>query len=526
MSKPQSRIFICNYMGLTNDYRHTIFFESLEDQENYFMEKVAKTYTDYTYLRKNWSIKVVAPIEEAETWSYLFFTNTDGTTYGKTYYYFITDVKYLSDTSVELELEMDVMQTYMFDYNLKQCFVEREHSATDEIGDNTVDEGLELGHLINMSVVEDENLKNNNVILIMSSVDLIAEGYPNVNGSKFGNVYSGCNVYRVPLSDLVDTDYIKELVDNMGAKADGIVTIWSYPESLLDVDTSGLILRLVKGGKTYEFTFNRPTSIDGYTPKNKKLFTYPYNFLYVSNNNGGCASYRYERFADNAIEFEVYGAPLPDGGVKTVPKNYNGVGYNHEEALVLTGFPTSPWNADGYKIWLAQNQHQRAVSQISSAGTMVAGAGMALAGVATANPLLIGSGAGTLVHGATSTASLLAQQKDMEAQPAQSRGTLSATLNSVIDQFTFSYYAKSITAERAKIIDEYFTLYGYKTNRVKMPNRNVRQSFTYTKTVDCQVSGNLCESDRRKIEAIYNNGITFWNKSIAVGNYYASNRPK
>lgn len=143
MSTPSSIIYVCSGVRLTNEYKNTIWFEDLASQNNYFKGKVVKTFPSYTYIRKSWSIKVDATMEQARTWSYLYFHNGSG----RTYYYFITNIEYINDNTVELFIEMDVLQTYMFDYTLLPSFVEREHSITDNIGDNVVEETLELGDL-------------------------------------------------------------------------------------------------------------------------------------------------------------------------------------------------------------------------------------------------------------------------------------------------------------------------------------------------------------------------------------------
>ena len=44
-------------------------------------------------------------------------------------------------------------------------------------------------------------------------------------------------------------------------------------------------------------------TIDGYKPKNNKLFCYPYNFVYCTNNEGVHAVYRYERFNSEKMVF-------------------------------------------------------------------------------------------------------------------------------------------------------------------------------------------------------------------------------
>lgn len=48
-------------------------------------------------------------------------------------------------------------------------------------------------------------------------------------------------------------------------------------------------------------------TIDGYKPKNKKLYTYPYNFYHVDNASGSELSLRYEFFENNTPVVEISG---------------------------------------------------------------------------------------------------------------------------------------------------------------------------------------------------------------------------
>ena len=116
MSNPQSIINICSGVRLNPSYEHTIYFDTATAQYNYFAGKVVKSFPAYSYLRKSWNIKVASTMEEAKTWTYLFFQNGSG----KLYFYFITNIEYVNDNTVELSLEIDVMQTYMFDYDYQQ----------------------------------------------------------------------------------------------------------------------------------------------------------------------------------------------------------------------------------------------------------------------------------------------------------------------------------------------------------------------------------------------------------------------
>lgn len=66
--------------------------------------------------------------------------------YGNKWFYaFITGVEYKNDKASEVTFEIDDMQTYLFDVDLKECFVEREHSSDDTISGSITGEPVELG---------------------------------------------------------------------------------------------------------------------------------------------------------------------------------------------------------------------------------------------------------------------------------------------------------------------------------------------------------------------------------------------
>ena len=77
----------------------------------------------------------------------------------------------------------------------------------------------------------------------------------------------------------------------------------------------------------------------------------------------------------------------------------------------------------------------------------------------------------------------------------------------------------------AKIIDNYFDMFGYKVNRVKKPSAGHRENYWYTKTIDVNIDGAIPQKDLQKIKDCYNNGITFWYTPANIGNYSVSNLP-
>lgn len=527
MSTPQSKINICSGVRLKSDRKNTIYFSSSEKQLTYFAGKVVKTLSAYSYLRKNWSIKVETTIDQAEKWSYLYFQN--GTS-GKYYFYFITNAEYINDNTVELFLELDEMQTYLFDITLLPSFIERQHVTSDTIGEHTLDENLELGELITTSS-NDISLQDM-CVLIMATYDPITtqeEFTDTVLAAKYNNVFSGLGIYATNISDWQALGMKLKLLDDYG-KSDGIISMWMYPKELVTLAsdeswTDGKVTHKVTGVSNINYEHSgRVGNLNGYTPKNNKMFCYPYNFLYVDNNCGGSAVYRYERFGDpSRPNFRVCGALSPDGSVKCYPLNYNGEQHAFEYGLGMSGFPTCAWNQDVYKLWLAQNQNQHNQLLHTSGASIVAGAVTTIGGLATGNLLVAGAGAGMVVSGGTTIENLLAQKKDMSIQPPQAKGSHSTSVNVANGFQNFTIKRKCITKENARIIDNFLDMYGYKINCRLTPNIHARESWTYIKTIDCNVVGELGNDDLAKIRTIFDNGVTFWVNGDKIGDYTQSN---
>lgn len=529
MSLPQSAIHICN-VPLTNAYTHTLYFADQSAQYAYFDAQIIKSFTDYTFVRKSWSVKVRATLEQARPWSYLYTLNSAT---GQRNFYFITDAEYINDATVELFLELDVMQTYMFNTSLTECFVEREHAATDTAGDNTIEESLELGELVN---TDSANVALGDlVIMVLSTLDLtrVTEetSVPAPSGRR-DNVFSGLGVYIVnPNKEGAFKTLLNQLSE--WGKSDCIFAMWMYPKNLVSVtDSAGWnsesTVLSCGPARQHDVQITRPSGMGDeshpYVPRNQKLFTYPYCFLYASNNMGESAVFRYEHFSAATPACRYLGTVAPDASVRLFPIRYKGTLLNYEEGLTLGNFPSCSWAEDSYKLWLAQTQNARR-ADMRSANLSAAG-GLVTAAVSAATGNLMGAGGGLLTayHGFNQASSLLAAREDKSIQPPQAKGSYSPTVNVKAEFQTFTMHKKSVTAERAAIIDDYFDMYGYSTLRLKVPNKNHRPHWWYTKTAGCHVVGSAPAADKSKIAAIYDKGITFWRKGSEVGNYALDNR--
>ena len=91
------------------------------------------------------------------------------------------------------------------------------------------------------------------------------------------------------------------------------------------------------------------------------------------------------------------------------------------------------------------------------------------------------------------------------------------------DMIGMNFRHMSIRKQFAQIADDFFDMFGYATHRVKTPNKAHRQNWWYTKTIDCNITGNVPNDYMNQIKDAYNKGITFWRNPSNFLNYSVSN---
>ena len=132
-----------------NKYDYIKTFRSKEEQNNYF-NNLDKIYLDdYDYIRENTSFNVELSHDflTSNGVNYLQFNNGY-----KDMYAFIIEKNYINDEVTQIVFEIDVIQTFMFDVDIKKSFIERKVCTIDEITD--FDEGLDIGeHIIDSDTV-------------------------------------------------------------------------------------------------------------------------------------------------------------------------------------------------------------------------------------------------------------------------------------------------------------------------------------------------------------------------------------
>lgn len=496
---------------LEHDYKNTLYFTNIDSQISYFKSKKVKQYTDFSYQRKDNVIRVPDHIDTLWNCNYVMYQNKAYN--NKWFYCFIIDMKYINDGCTEVQIETDVIQTWLFDYELKASFVEREHVSDDTIGANTVPEGLELGeYKINRHTKADQ-LYNDLKLVVGSTIvpsDLIAE-----YGASYNGIYSGVKYYSYDVTNM--NLNLQAIVDRYEASA---ITSLFYAPSFL-VNATGGVVSESSDPASFDYNFLKVSVIDGYTPRNKKLLTYPYTYILASNGQGANAIYHQELFTldDNGqCRFKVYGCLTPGCSIRLVPQYYNGTKSNVDEGINLGKYPQCNWATDMYTNWLTQNGVSIATSLVGEAIQTVGGVAM----MTTPGTAL--AGAAGVASGVSGVANTLNEVHKAQMIPPQTYGNINCgDVTTSMKENTFHLYAMSIKKEFAEIIDGYFDMFGYKVNKVKLPNKAHRSRWWFTKTIDVNIDGAIPNKDMDKIKECYNTGITFWRNPDEIQNYSLSN---
>lgn len=512
--RPLTNIKLLHNCPLDPTYDHTISFRSESEQASYFSSLTKFNLTNYTYQRVRKGVaRVGIECDKLYDCNYMMFQNAS---YGNKWFYaFISNVEYVNNECSEITFELDVMQSWYFDYDLDYCFVEREHTITDVIGEHIEPEGVDVGEYVFNDYDSIEYMVD--MCVIISVVDTNDE---TSSGTLYDGIYGGCKLWCYDSTDVQSingkiTEYIKA--------PDSIISIYMCPKILIgEIPENHLLVYGASAVKTTVTTkgITGEELLNGYKPKNKKLYTYPFNFYHVDNASGSELTLRYEFFKELKPIVEISGTITCPVTATLRPCGYKGSGDYDEiggyktlntENLQLNNYPMCSWNVDAYKAWLAQNSIPISLSTFSSVGKSA----LSLLPIDTAVSAGISK-----IHSALSEGYSASIQADICKGSFNNGG---GNVSNYKQQF---YGGRcSITAEYARVIDEYFNVFGYGVKRIKKPNIDSRPHWNYVKTIGCTITGSVPGDDVRKICDIYNAGITFWRKGSEIGKYYLDNTP-
>ena len=220
-------------------------------------------------------------------------------------------------------------------------------------------------------------------------------------------------------------------------------------------------------------------------------------------------------------------------------------GYKSDSSGLIEGSVSSglniPTTSSFYMDHMARNQASLSASRqnavIGMASGVVTGAvsggalgaklGSAAGPWGIAAGAVLGAGAG-LITGSSGYRSALAQEKDAENSPATLRSSGGDVLfNMQVADGNLYAYRLQYPEEVMERIGWFFHLYGYKQNRVLLPDVRNRYFYNYIKTENVNLSSSgIPKEHLLKLRMIYDNGVTIWHadrSGVKLGDFSNDN---
>lgn len=530
-------------------YSETQMLTLLRGQSNLVVEK-----SNYNFIRESKNkIDVDVSYDTCLQANYLAFQNPSYS--NKWFFAFITDVEFLNPATTRITFEVDDFATWFSYWDPKACFVVREHVAVsdDVAGNHTLPENVELGEykrqIKNTSGTSTDYATPLNFLsscyVVGAFSDTRALSVDSTYNTEYGGVFSGLRYIAFKT-----TSDAKSVIQGIqSAVTENVIyALFMVPTSMITISENQW--REYNGGKyrevpyTNSFTnmgtcrFSKPTFLDtDYVPRNKKLLTYPYTYLLISNYSGSCKDYHYEYFITENCTFTIFGTISVGCSIKLCPNGYNTIDQdspttaspNYLEGLDAGKLPTCSWLTDPYTNWLTQNAVNQKIGAVQSLGSMALGTGLVVAGAFTGGST-IGLGVGMMGGGAIGLGELVKQDYEHSLAPLTANGGANQGDLNYAYKESYGVYKMSIRKEYAQVIDNYFDRVGYKINRTKLPNQTGRTYWNYV-----QIGPNECigysnsesisvPSDAMaNINNIYRRGVTLWHDHANLGNYSLNN---
>ena len=539
-----SKILLVKNIHIDRQYTNVLSYSEVQMLELCQANLVAQA-DNYSFLRPTGSIMAGFTYSQCLQANYIAFQNPDYS--NKWFFAWIDDVIYKGDKNTEITFTVDAWSTWFDKWQKKTCFINRQHTNNDTIGLHTIPENLDVGEVIQESITEDLAYGNDlGYWIAVASNWTIKDGSSGAEALKSnkGTQFAGITVYdntvfgtQLFFFHITELSSFKDLVllllrTNVDKHIEDVQNIFILPE--VAIEPSKLIqhtAKVISDENTFSFytmgydmspeKFNteidKITSFSDYTPKNNKCFVYPYNYLFVSNNQGSNNIYKYEDFNTEKCVFENQFSIAIGGSGRIVPKNYKGMATNDDEALALGKYPTCAWSSDAFTNWLTQNSVNMAVSLGLTAGAVVT----TIATVGTTVPALTGA----VMSVAGNIGNQIGQFYQASLLPNINGGQANGDVIWACNRNMFTFRQMRVKTEYLKIIDDYFTRFGYAVKSLAMPNITGRKYWNYVEIGASEEIG-YGEVPAKYMDTINNacrRGVTIWHNHANLGNFNLDN---
>lgn len=203
MAIPSGEIYLLKGVPLTTSYEHTIDFKNKDEQFSYFYSFVKHVVTKYKYIRyEREYLSVELPLTALDDVNYVLFRSADGE---RLYYAFVTDKTFTNPSTSTIFYQIDVMQTFQFDYKWKASYIRQSHvdrwTPEHKPIYSKTDEGLDYGteYSIESAYRIEQNANVRWLLVTMKDYRAIKTAGHDFDNSKFNPVPSAFITLLVPI---------------------------------------------------------------------------------------------------------------------------------------------------------------------------------------------------------------------------------------------------------------------------------------------------------------------------------------
>ena len=538
-----------------------LYFNSTAERDAYFDSHVIWTFTDMKFVREHRALKVALNVETLEAANYMRFRNN---AYNGVWMYCSIDrVEYVNPNTSLIYFTVDAWQTYFMNVDIRDCDIAREHVPTGSAYNyNTVAEGVDYGdYIINSEQVYTLDSQDEvTTYVIISTINLVNSGgtvdNPVIYGA-WGNEIQGlptaCEVDYLDATTANISTFFQTMADYPWV-AQGIISIFPFPADFLPkagttMTATGLVIGRVHGNisgggrriieQAWQSMF--PTFSQG------KLYCYPYSFLEIVLDDGTSLVIKPELLESRSLQLVCNGCCIPTGQVLVAVANYagNDAGATGTDSLfgsvLFSGFPSFPVQNDQYTVAKQQaistyeliHQQNRTNMQIgaitgafsSIGGGAIAGDDGGLTGIAGALGGAVNWLGNTVMsmlneqQAAARDRQKIDQMQGSVSLSGQQSNGAQALLMTMAQGLSVRVRAWCLKPEFQQKLEQYFDAFGYKSNRIGVPNMNNRPRYNYVRCNSVNIYGNIPQEHLSTIRNMFLNGVTFWHDHDNVGTY-------
>lgn len=421
---PDTVVTCCN-VPWDGSYRDIVRFDSDQAREEYFSSLAGYSFrvNGMVYLRYNDPIRVNIPFHEVNSCNYIIVKNklqpVPNATQPDTFYYFIKDVQYIAPNTTQLNVQLDIWQTYYNRVSFNYCYVNKGHIGIANSNSDltnlrsylTDTEGMNIGDEYDIVHQEFVSYQGEQpLVVIVSSTSLTSDwgdvSNPHLNtssGSRNDGMPSGSDVWACTSSDFLK---LMDALSDAPWVSQGISLVTIVPAKFANISDSesvnvhgATLFRILYTSDIIEYDIIDQVWDKFDIPERYKnlykFYTSPYTCIEMTALNGGELVLKPEclevtRLADNYgdthenaiyLQYDVCMCP-PQIRILATINNYNGYGSQNQiinffdalgeyrsttlrsgegfdMSLILDSFPQIPIVNNMYQYYLASTVNSR-----------------------------------------------------------------------------------------------------------------------------------------------------------------------